>query len=307
MKGCTVGGVTLPHGPYMIGAGACKTPALTKMWLKVAPAVSGSYTPDGGSGNPGNVLFPDTLEELISLGAGNNSLGMPNMGYAHAKAELASIEAKQPMIVSIAGFKPADYWLGVETFQTMKNVAAIELNKGCPNKQEEHTGDIMSFDPIAVRQTLEGLSARGVTKPLWLKFSPYSNPNELMRMAFIVNEFRHELNLTVVTCNTFANSYMPKAKLTPNKGRAGLSGPAMKYIALGQVHQFREYLDPIIDVVSSGGHMTGDDIMDSLEAGAKAVELTSLAYWGGTPDVFFEHLMNQETSSRFIKHLTDDI
>ncbi len=302
----TVGSVCLPDGPYIIGAGAAKTPALTKMWLEVAPTVSGSYTPNESSGNPGKVVYPDNLEELLALGAGNNSLGMPNIGYPRAAAELATIKAKQPLIVSVAGFYPEDYWLGVEIFQAVPNVAAIELNKGCPNKQEEHSGDIMSFDPKAVRQTLDGLVAREVTKPLWLKFSPYSNPNELKRMAQLINEYRHKLNLAVVTCNTFPNSYMPRAALTPNQGRAGLSGKAMKYIALGQVHQFREHLDPIIDVIGSGGCLTGDDIVDMLDAGAKGVQLTSLPSWGGNPDVFYEHILNRETSSRFMEHLTDD-
>lgn len=299
----TVGGVRLPDGPYIIGAGAAKTPALTKMWLAVAPTISGSYTPDDSSGNPGKVVYPNTLEELLAEGAGNNSFGMPNIGYIRAKVEIAQIEATQPLIVSIAGFKPEDYWLGVETFHDLPNVAAIELNKGCPNKQEEHTGDIMSFDPAGVRKTLEGLMVREVTKPLWLKFSPYSNPNELKRMAELINEFIHVLNLTVVTCNTFPNSYMPKAKLTPNQGRAGLSGAAMKYIALGQVHQFREHLDPIIDVIGSGGCLTGDDIVDMLDAGAKGVQLTSLPFWSGNPDEFFDHLTDPETSSRFMEFM----
>lgn len=45
MPQCRVGGVTLPHGPYMIGAGVCKTPARTAEWLKVAPVALPASTP----------------------------------------------------------------------------------------------------------------------------------------------------------------------------------------------------------------------------------------------------------------------
>jgi len=55
----TAGGVNLPHGPYMIRAGVCKTPALTAKWLTV---VSGSYTPEPWAGNPGKVFWPESLE-----------------------------------------------------------------------------------------------------------------------------------------------------------------------------------------------------------------------------------------------------
>jgi len=303
-----VGGVKLPHGPYMIGAGVCKTPARTAEWLKVVPVVSGSYTPEQRDGNPGKVVYPESMGDFLRLGYGLNSYGMPNMGFIAAAQQFQNMESEQPLIVSVAGFSIDDYIRGVALFARLPNVSAIELNLGCPNTQGDHP-DIMSFNPGAVRKILENLSTLqgGCRKPIWLKFSPYSNPAELKRMAELVNGFNDDLRLTVVTCNTFPNAYAGESKIDPNNGMAGLSGPKIKEEALGQVKQFRQHLAEEIDVIGVGGITTGDDVIDFLAAGATAVQITSLAHWAGDPGRFFEQLLGQETASRFIEHLTDDI
>ena len=98
------GGVNLPHGPYMIGAGVCKTPASTVEWLSVAPVVSGSYTREQRDGNSGKVVWPGSLEDILRLGYGLNSYGMPNIGFASAATQFEVMESEQPLIISIAGF-----------------------------------------------------------------------------------------------------------------------------------------------------------------------------------------------------------
>lgn len=306
MPMCKVGGVMLPSGPYMIGAGVCKTSASTAKWLQVVPVVSGSYTKEQRDGNEGKVMCPDTLEEFLDESCGGNSYGMPNVGFQTATSELSQLESEEPVVVSVAGFSPGEYLSGVENFYGVKNVLAIELNFGCPNTQGSHP-DIMSFNPEAVRNTLWLLVSEGLReKPIWLKFSPYSNPAELKRMAELVNNFIDDLSVAIVTCNTFPNAYFGEGKISPNNGLAGLSGKAMKPIALGQVRQFRQHLDSSIDVIGVGGITTGDDVMDFLEAGAKAVQITSLAHWSGNPNIFLEHLMNPKTSSRFIDYMTNE-
>ncbi len=303
----TAGGVRLPDGPYLMGAGVCKNPVTTKKWLAIAPVVSGSYTAETRAGNQGNVLYPQTLEQFIKDGYGFNSYGMPNLSCAVAAIAFTGKKYEQPLVISVAGFSVDEYINAVQLFVSIDEVSAIELNFGCPNTQGEHQ-DIMSFNPGAVRKVLEGIVARGLTtKPIWLKFSPYSNPAELKRMADLVNRFADDLLMAVVTCNTFPNSYAGPGKIDPNNGLSGLSGPALKPIALGQVVQFRQHLDTRIDVIGVGGITTGDDVVDFLDAGAKAVQITSLAHWAGDSDTFYEHLLRQETASRFLEHLTDDI
>jgi dihydroorotate dehydrogenase (fumarate) len=286
----------------MIGAGACKTLAQTVRWLKIAPVVSGSYTFKRRGGHAGKVSHPETLEEFLALGFGLNNYSMPNVGYEAIAGDSAQLQSEQPLIASIAGFCVEEYVTGVELFSKLETVSAIELNFGCPNTQGDHP-DIISFNPEVVKVILFELSKRFIEVPIWLKFSPYSNPAELKRMAEIVNGFADLLNLTVVTCNTFPMAYDGEGKIDPQDGFAGLSGPVMKRIALGQVKQFRGHLSSAVDVIGVGGITTGNDIVDFLNAGATAVQITSLAYWAGDSKSFQERLLDEETGSRFLKLL----
>jgi dihydroorotate dehydrogenase (fumarate) len=291
----------------MIGAGVCKTPASTAEWLKVAPAVSGSYTKEQRDGNPGKVLYPETIEEFLRLGYGLNSYGMPNMGFAAAAKQFATMESDQPLIASVAGFCIDDYVHGMRVFGQHPRVSAVELNFGCPNTQGEHS-TIISFDPGTINTIVHQIMKMGFDTPVWIKLSPYSNPQDLQQVAKVLNRFvgKGTFHIAVVTCNTFPNAYAGDGKISPNNGMAGLSGPAMKPIALGQVKQFRQHLDERIDVIGVNGITTGNDIIDFLEAGAQAVQITSLVHWMGDPRRFLEHLLTGERSTRLVEYLTND-
>ena len=294
-----VGGVTLPHGPYMIGAGVCKSPEATMNWLRAAPTVSGSYTKDVRPGNPGTVMYPQTLDEFLELGAGLNAYGMPNMGFVAAAKQFAGVKIDQPLIISIAGFSIGEYVEGVRVFGSLENVSAIELNFGCPNTQGDHK-TIMSFDPDSINQVMSRVMALGLDVPIWVKLSPYSNSQDLERVAKVLNRFvaKGTFRIAVVTCNTFPLAYAGENTITAQDGFAGLSGPAIKMIALGQVKQFRQHLSSFIDIIGVGGGTCGNDVVDFLDAGAKAVQVTSLAHWAGDPTTFNNHFLSEQRADR---------
>ena len=299
MRKYSVGGITLPSAPISIGAGVCKTPQTTREWLTVAPVVSGSYTPERRDGNKGDRLFyPDTEEQLQTVGFGLNSFGMPNMGFAAAARELAGHNGEQPLAVSLAGFSTADYVNGVEKFAVVEDVVAIELNFGCPNT--EH-GKIMSFDPNSLDTLFRSLG-KFIGRPIWVKFSPYSDPGMLKEVASIVNS-AVSIVKAVVTCNTFPSAYAGRKAISPMGGLAGLSGPALKPIAIGQVIQFRQHLVPEIDVIGIGGVTVGNDVVDFLDAGAQAVQMTSLPFWLGSPGRLWKTLLDQNTGNRLETYL----
>jgi len=77
----------------------------------------------------------------------------------------------------------------------------------------------------------------------------------------------------------------------------------MKPIALGQVRQFRQHLSPLIDVIGVGGAMKANDIVDFLDAGASAVQVTSLAHWAGDPRSFQDRFFAEGTADRFFELL----
>lgn len=311
MTGWNVGGVTLPDGPYLIGAGVCKTPAATAEWLKIAPVVSGSYTKKPRDGTPGKVLWPDTLAEVLEHGYALNSYGMPNIGFKAAAEQFAAMgQTEQPLIVSIAGFSVDEYLEGIRIFSALDNVSAIEINLGCPNTQGEHR-DILSFNWPVVCDLVRRIAAGHLNrKPLWFKFSPYSNPAERERMAQLLNQYSWLIKIAVVVSNTFPNAYTGEGKINPdngNHGMAALSGPVMKLITLGHVREFRRYLNSSIDVIGVGGIMKGDDVIDYLEAEATAVEMVTWPYFAGSPRSFQNQLFEESTSGRFRAYLAHNM
>jgi dihydroorotate dehydrogenase (fumarate) len=188
----------------------------------------------------------------------------------------------------------------VRIFEQCKTVSATTLNFGCPN--DLHGGRIMSFDLSGILDIMNALYG---LKPIWIKFSPYSDPLQLKEVAQILNERGKGKVRAVVACNTFPNAFVSRDVITPNGGLAGLSGPAMKPIALGQVVQWRKHLIPEIDVIGVGGIMTGNDVVDFLDAGAAATQVCSLAFWSGNPSELGGRLIKDKTSGRFTQLLTD--
>jgi len=297
------GGVTFPHSPIMIGAGACKTPSQTEKWLRVAPVVSGSYTPEAREGNRGKVFFPETLEDFLKMGFGLNALSMPNMGFVEAAQEFSLMKVKSPLIISIAGFSIDDYLNGILALKDLHAVvSAIEWNFGCPNT--EH-GNSMSSNLRLLDELFRKLLVFESPFPIWVKFSPYSDTGLLKEVASVVNSSKSVIR-AVVTCNTFPNAFAGRENISPNNGLAGLSGPVIKHIGLGQVVQFRQHLDPEVDVIGVGGITTGNDVVDFLTAGARAVQLTSMPFWSGNPGEFWERLLNTRDGARLEEYLTNN-
>ncbi len=294
-----VGGVSFKSLPIMIGAGVCKDPARTLEWLEIAPVVSGSYTKEARSGNSGQHLFyPDTLDSFLELGYGLNSFGVKNDGAAAAVDAFNESAISKPLIISVAGFSVTDYVDCIQAVSNCITISAIELNLSCPNMQH---GTIVSFDLTLLEEMLTALTSYN-GKPLWVKLSPYSDPNQLAAVATLINKHSETIR-AVVTCNTFPNGYAGETVVSPNHGLAGLSGPALKPIALGQVRQLRQHLCSSIAVIGVGGITTGDDIVDFLEAGGAGVQLTSLPFWLKTPDLFWSQLVNQETGNKLRAYL----
>jgi dihydroorotate dehydrogenase (fumarate) len=92
-----------------------------------------------------------------------------------------------------------------------------------------------------------------------------------------------------VGCNTFPNglALRPDGRPAVDVGFGGVSGAAMKPVALGQVAQLRALLPDAVDVVGCGGVRSGRDVADLLAVGASATGLAT-AFWdaGEDPGVF---------------------
>ena len=283
----SVAGVALEH-PVLNAAGTAKSRDDVARLSRspVAAVTLGSITKEPRDGNAGEVY-------ATRGGYAVNALGMPNRGaafYRDALPELAGLAhaADKPLIVSVAGFSPEEYG-ELAAVADEGGADLIELNLGCPNVWDGgEQKRIMSFDPELVARSIR--AAAGTRAPVGVKLSPLSDPVLLGEVAAAVADAGGRF---VVTCNTFPNglALRPDGGPAIDVGFGGVSGAAMKPVALGQVSQLRAILPAEVDVVGCGGVRTGEDVRELLAVGASAVGLAT-AFWdaGEDPGVFADVL-----------------
>jgi dihydroorotate dehydrogenase (fumarate) len=281
-----LGDVRFEH-PLMNGAGYCKDEAHVKELIASASSavVLGSITVEPRTGNHGDVYFTSRYFAL-------NSLGIPNRGATFFQDKIPSMAqeahaAGKPLIVNIAGFSVDDYGR-LATVAREGGADLLEVNFGCPNIWSQ-TGEqkrIFSFDPKTMSEILEVLqTVWEEEQSITVKLSPYSDPALLKEVAAIVANYQSVIAIT--TTNTFPNAfaYNDAGRPAITLGLAGLSGPVMKAVGLGQVIQFRAVLPQHIAIIGVGGITSGKDMLDYLKAGATAVQLTTALINEG-PNVF---------------------
>ncbi len=290
MNAIKILGRTIEH-PIMNAAGTCKTVEDVSKIAKSASAaiMVGSVTTKPRTvNNIGNVFHSNPEYAL-------NSLGMPNPGLEWYKSQLPSMAtiatgAGKPLFVSVAGFSPAEYaQLGYEVL--LAGAHGVELNLGCPNIWDSsQQKKIPSFDPCLLAEILE--TASGYISKFGIKLSPYSDPALLSEVASVIGSYIAVDY--VATSNTFPNTlaFDKKGNHMVHAPFAGMSGPAMKPIALGQVRQFCDALPSTVEVVGVGGVANGADVLDYLRAGAATVQMAT-AYLKTTRTAVFSEILSE--------------
>jgi dihydroorotate dehydrogenase (NAD+) catalytic subunit len=193
-----------------------------------------------------------------------NSIGLPNKGLAgylaHDLPELAELPV--PLIVNVMGFSRDEVAELVEAFSVHEEVAALELNVSCPNVE---TGLVMGADPDEVARLLRAVV--GLTdKPLIVKLTP--NASDVPAVAAAAQA---EGASAVSLINTLKGMALDPGSGEPWLGgqTGGVSGPAVRAIALAQVYAVSEAVS--IPVIAMGGVQRGRHAQAFLKAGATLV------------------------------------
>ncbi len=267
MKNYSIAGISLAH-PVFNAAGPWKT--LTDIQRlatsKSAAVLVGSITLKPRLGN--------TRAYHRDNGFSLNSFGLPNKGLPFYKRELPKMarvahEAGKPFFVSIAGTTGTEF--AILAHEAEKAGAdMLELNVSCPNA----TGHLICFSPRDLRTVLS-VVGKTVRIPFSVKVSPFSDPHSLAECAKILERSAAR---AIVTSNTFPNA-------SAKHFYGGLSGAALKPIALGQVRQLKKLLPKRISIIGVGGIQNKNDVKEFLNAGADAVQIATLLYEKG-PAVF---------------------
>jgi dihydroorotate dehydrogenase (NAD+) catalytic subunit len=221
--------------------------------------VSKTITMEPRQGNPPPRLW-ETPAGLI------NSIGLPNKGVegflASDLPELAELPV--PLVVSVMGFSRGEVAELVTQVGERDEVAMIELNVSCPNVE---TGLIMGADPGETARLVE--KVRPLTeKPLIVKLTP--NASEPHAVGTAAEGAGAD---AVSLINTLKGMALDPRTHTPwlGGGSGGVSGPAVRAIALEQVYTVSKAVG--IPVIGMGGIQTGRHAADFLTAGASAVAI----------------------------------
>jgi len=217
-----------------------------------------------------------------------NSIGLPNKGLEGFLAEdLPQLaELPVPLVVSVMATNREEFSRLVAAVEAREEVAAIELNVSCPNV---HSGLIVGEQPSETEALLEVL--RPLTeKPLIVKLTPNVAAPEAVAVAAEAGGAD-----AVSLINTLKASAIDPATNEPAlaAGHGGLSGPAVRPIALQQLRAVSAVTE--IPAIGMGGISSGADAAEFLGAGAALVAV-------GT-----ENFRDPRAGSRIANELETDV
>lgn len=216
-------------------------------------------------GNPGPRLAETTCGML-------NSVGLHNIGIeAFLKEKLPGLrQYRTHIIVNFFGDTPEDYAAVAARASTAEGIAALEANISCPNVQ--HGGLLFSSDPRLTFQVV-ARARKATTLPLFVKLSP--NVTDIAAIAQAAEDAGAD---AISLINTVLGMAIDLQTRTPRLplGVGGLSGPAIKPIALRMVWQVAQAVH--IPVIGLGGIMTGEDALEFLVAGARACQVGTASF-----------------------------
>lgn len=196
-----------------------------------------------------------------------NCVGLQNKGVdyfcEHIYPDVRKIETR--VLVNVSGSSPDDYAECAARIDALEDIPAIELNISCPNVKQ---------GGMAFGVTCEGAASvvravrRRYSKTLIVKLSP-----NVTSIADIARAVEVEGADSVSLINTLMGMSIDIEKRRPRLsiGTGGLSGPAVKPVALRMVHQVAKAVK--IPVVGLGGIMTAEDAIEFMMAGATAIEI----------------------------------
>ncbi len=223
-----------------------------------------------------------------------NSIGLQNPGVDAVVAKYAGTWAgwKTPVIVNVAGESVEDYVEVVQRLEGVSGVAGIELNISCPNVGRG--GLQFAIDAGAAGEVTAAVR-RATDLPLLVKLSP--NVGDVRPIARAIADAGADA-LTAI--NTLSGIALAPSRRKPLLGNiyGGLSGPAIKPVALRIVYEVSQVVD--IPVVAIGGVTELADVLDFLAVGAVAVQVGTAIFADPTLPVRLVDELTDECERRGI-------
>src|SRR5437763_4443553 len=203
-----------------------------------------------------------------------NAIGLQNIGArAFIDEKLPKLREMKNIvpIANIFGYTREDYEHTIEILNEGEGIAAYELNVSCPNTQ--HGGIQFGSDSRSLEEVVT--TAKRISRqPLIVKLSP--NVTSIGQMAHVAQESGAD---AISLVNTFVAMSIDVETRKPRIANvtAGLSGPAIKPIAVRMVYEASKSVQ--IPVIGIGGISAAEDVVEFMLAGATAVQVGTANYW----------------------------
>ena len=194
-----------------------------------------------------------------------NAAGLPNPGAAKFAEQLAEVRGKKlPILTSIFGGDEREFGEVVKTLDG-NDFAGYELNLSCPHVSG--VGTEIGHYPEEVKKVVRSVKG-GTGKPVFAKLSP--NTDRLVEVAQAAVDAGADGLTAVNTLRAFPID-VESGKPALSNGYGGLSGPAIRAVALRCVYELRANFD--VPIMGCGGVGTWEDAVRFFQAGANAVQI----------------------------------
>mgnify|MGYP000524928564 FL=1 len=214
---------------------------------------------------------PEPRYQDVPLGS-INSMGLPNHGldyYLDYLLELQQTEPNRTFFLSLVGLSLEETHALLKKVQASDFKGLTELNLSCPNVPGKPQ---IAYDFETTEKILSEVFDY-FTKPLGIKLPPYFDMAHFDQAAAIFNKFP----LSFVNCvNSIGNGLYINDEIVvirPKKGFGGIGGEYIKPTALANVHAFYQRLKPEIQIIGTGGVLTGRDAFEHILCGASMVQV----------------------------------
>ncbi|CAN5681498.1 dihydroorotate dehydrogenase [soil metagenome] len=223
-----------------------------------------SVSPKSRAGNP-------TPRVTEAHGGMLNSIGIPSKGLDYYRSHVLPpyMRFDTPVVVSISADTVEEFAEAVASM-SLPDVAVIEANISCPNLEAD--GMAFAMTPETTYKVVSAIRRR-TSHPVWAKLTP--NASHIAAVAKAAEEAGAD---ALVMGNTVLGMSIDVRTRKPRLGNVmgGLSGPAIKPIAVRMVHQC--YRSVRIPIIGCGGISSADDAVEFMLAGASAVQVGTASF-----------------------------
>ena len=196
-----------------------------------------------------------------------NAIGLQNPGLVdvieHKLPFLRQFSV--PIIANVAGFSVQEYVEVARVLSLQVGIHALELNISCPNVH--HGGIVFGTDPEIAEQLVKEVK-RVAKVPVYVKLSP--NVTDIVAMAKAVERGGAD-GITMINTLIGMRIDINTGRPVLANGTGGLSGPAIKPVAIRMIHAVSHAVN--IPIIGMGGITQVDDVLEMIMAGAQAVAI----------------------------------